>query len=376
MAQPRTTAGKPPGVGSAFRRGLMAPSLLMLLIGLAAALAVLIAVQGAVATGRYSRIPEGRFLRMARDDNGAVSWRVAQIKRHPPSGPSVYLLGGSNVRECIPSDQSLSAALGTPGGKPVNVFDLGGDSQDLGQSMAIIDNLPRGPGIVVIAVNQTRLTYTPVDIAKQARGETLLLDSPALRRFVAAHDGPRLWPLTPIVPGALAYAASYIQQNEKTLEHGHLPWHTFDRHRYTTGGILPDARKRGLVAKYLRTKGSPGGAFDHNEPYDAALLEATVRLARERGFRVMLMEPPENSFIVGASFDRFKQVYRPLMTRLAAQPGVTYAAFGGKLGLVDHDFRDITHLVGQGRVKWQRGLVAALTPLLKKLAGGQPNGTG
>jgi hypothetical protein len=365
MARRAATTDAAPSARRAFRRGFLNPSPLLLLVGLGVAVAALAGIQDLVTTGRFTSVPEARFLRMPRDDAGAISWRVAQLKRATPHGVSVYLLGGSNVRECIPNERSLAAALAGASGGRVNVHDFGGDAQDLGQSMAIIDNLPVGPAIVVISVNQTRLIYTPNDIAKQADGRGLLLDSPALRRFVAAHGGPRQWPLVPVAPGALAYAASYVQQNEIPLEHGHLPWHRYVGHRYSHRNVLPDGRKRALVARFLATKGSPGGAFDRNEPYNAALLEATVRLARQRGFLVVLMEPPENKEIVGASFDRFKGVYRPLLSRLAATGGVTHAAFGARLGLVNHDFRDITHLIESGRAKWQRGLTALLAPLLK-----------
>jgi hypothetical protein len=92
-----------------------------------------------------------------------------------------------------------------------------------------------------------------------------------------------------------------------------------------------------------------------------------VDLARERGFTPVLLEVPENREIVGDGFARYKQVYQPFCRRLADEQGAFYLDFGDDLGLVNDEFRDLTHLVEPGRVKWTAGLAAALCPILEKL---------
>jgi len=79
---------------------------------------------------------------------------------------------------------------------------------------------------------------------------------------------------------------------------------------------------------------------------------------------VVLMEAPENREVVGSQFDRVKQVYQPFCRALAAKDGVRYVDFNEKVGTVNGDFRDLTHLMPWGGVKWQRGLVDVLAPLL------------
>ena len=351
---------------AAFRRGVWNRNPLLLLAAVALAFVLLAGLELAVSDGAASRLPVARFLRTDTDDAGFVSWQVAALQRHPPGGAVVYLVGGSNVRECIPSPQSLAAALQQTTGRRTAVYDLGGNNQDLAESLAVVDSLPATPGaVVVVSINQTRLAYTPDQLAQEAKGRELVLSSPTLRAFVHSHAGARLWPL-PIVPGIMSYAASYVQQNGSSLLHLHLADHPYQRHRYTQTTLMSVRGKRRKVELWLTGKGRPGGQFDRCEAYNAALLEAIVRRARERGFTVALMEPPENAAIVRSSFDRFKAVYRPLCRSLAARYGGAYLHFGRRLDLVNTDFRDITHLVETGRLKWQAALARALSPLLQR----------
>ena len=109
----------------------------------------------------------------------------------------------------------------------------------------------------------------------------------------------------------MSYAASYVQKNSAMLLRLRLPSFRFVQHRYSYHLILSLHGKRANVEHWLNGKGSPGGQFDRCQAYNAALLEATVRRARARGFTVVLMEPPENTAIVGGQL-------RPVQGRVSA----------------------------------------------------------
>ena len=343
------------------KRGLLSPTPLALVAGLALAALALAGIQWMVTSGAFTVVPERHVLRMASDDWGHVTYEVGLLKRHPPRHTPVYLLGGSNMRVSIVGEGSLAAALERKTGVPVEVHDFGSNEQNLGETMAIIDNLPRTGGIVVISVNQTRFSYSPDQIEPAVSGRRLVMLSPALARFMASHGKPLRYPQT-ILGGIFGYIASWVQHNRGDLIRLRFPPVYFQLH--PAYHVFARSEKERVATNYLRHAGHTGGTFDRYFAFNAALLDATVRLARQRGFTVVLMEAPENQQIVGSRFDRLKAVYQPFCRALAARDGAYYVKFTDRIGLVNSDFRDLTHLMPAGRVKWQRALVDALAPRL------------
>jgi hypothetical protein len=346
-----------------FARGLSNRSPLTLVAGLAAAALALAGLQWFVTSGAFTLVSQSHLLRLNSDDWGRVSYQVGHLKRDPPRQTPVYLLGGSNMRESVPSQASLAMALKQRTGMPVDAYDFGSNDQTMGETMAIIDNLPRTGGVVVIAVNQTRLSYSPDEVKREVSGRQIVLLSHALAQFMARHGDRIAHPQT-IVSGILSYLASYVQTHSHDLLRLRLPTTRYELHRVGQHQVFTPSVKQLMATIYLRHDGHTGGTFDKYFSFNAALLDATVRLAKQRGFIVVLMEAPENREIVGSRFDRLKGVYQPLCRALAARDGAHYVNFVDRLGLVNDDFRDLTHLTPSGRSKWQRGLVDALAPLL------------
>jgi hypothetical protein len=360
----------PKGPRAALWRGLGDPDLLIVACALVVAAFSLVGLQWIVTSGHFTAVAEARFLRTPKDDWGHVSWQVGALKRRPPARTAVYLLGGSNVRECIQTAADLERAIKQRSGVSTEVHDLGSTEQHFGESMAIVDNLPRTPGVVLIGVNQTRFQYSPPAVAEQLQGRELLLRSPALRDALLEQAGLGRWRIS-ILPGVMNYAAGWVDKNRQTLERGRLPFNPYVEHRYHQAGIWSESLKRSKVELWTSTKGRPGGDFDSNVTFNEALLEAMVKLARDRGFTPVLLEVPENAEIVGTSFDSYKAVYQPFCRDLAARYGGAYLDFGDDIGLVNTDFRDLTHLVESGRVKWTAGLSEALAPIVRQIDAGE-----
>ena len=61
--------------------------------------------------------------------------------------------------------------------------------QRLPSTLAILDNLPRGSGVVVIGINHATFVSSQADAESQLSGTPLLLASPALRDVTAATYG-------------------------------------------------------------------------------------------------------------------------------------------------------------------------------------------
>lgn len=360
-------AGRPRGF-RAFAGGLHNHHPLVLLAAAALLYPGLLGFQAVVTSGEYTIVPESAVLRIPKDDFMHVSYQVAYLKRHPPKVPAVYLVGGSSTRECIESGPRLARAIErSDGGAPVAAYDLGSQNQNLGQSMAIIENLPPGPGqaIVVIGISGNRFTPTPRENELQTQGRDLLLDAPALRAFAARDPakGPSRALMPGILPGIMNYLMGYLKEHRQALLDGRLPHTTYIFHKYTKAHIWSLRGKKAKVDFWIKKNGAD---FARNVDYNGRLLDLMVKTARQRGFTVVLLELPENTRAVGTAFDPFKRVYMPLVKRIAAKNGATYLQpqATGAVQLVNVDFRDITHLVEPGRTKWQTWLAARLAPLV------------
>ena len=324
-------------------------------------------ITAAYRSGSFTRRwREPAFLRGKADDAGHVSYCIGALKVTPPTRPWVALIGGSNVRECLQQPADLSNELADLTGVRTRVLQLGSTNQNLGETMAIVDNLPPGPGVVVIAVNHTRFAYSPVVVTRQTQGKTLLMPSPALRGFILENQGTV--PADTIMPGIKAYWAGWRHKNAAELAAGDKPWHLYLRHRYNAEHIWSSEKKRSRVRLWLDNRGAPGGDFDRFNGFNAEILAAIGTLAADRGYHVVFAEASCDLKIVGTAFDPYRGVYVPVCEKVAADNGGFYVNLNPGAGLASADFRDLTHLVGAGRTKWTTALAAALAPVVTSLS--------
>lgn len=321
---------------------------------------------GAFTTG----IAEPAFLRYQRDDAGHVSYEVGTLKVKPPTRLPVYLIGGSNVREMIQTPADLQTALLSTSGVNTKVVDFGSTNQNFGETMAVVNNLPKGRGVVVISVNHTRFAYTPANATAEIQGTTLLMRSPALWQFITDTRGTA--PADTIAPGVTFYRSDWRRRNAVALAAGQKPWNVYLPHRYFAGHLWSNAKKRSRVTLWLDGRGAAGAQFDRYHGFNGKLLQAIATLAVSRGYSVVLMEASSDLPIIGTAFDRYKAVYVPVCQTIAAGVNGLYVDLNTSTGLVNSDFHDLTHLVEPGRVKWTTGLAKALAPVAQAAASPSP----
>jgi len=336
------------------------------LIALAALAAVpfgsLSALQSRVVSGSIvDRVSQGRFLRGHRDDTGYVSYRVAALNRHAPARPSVYLLGGSAVRECTVSPAGLRDAIEKRTGVRTQVLVLASSEQRFAASLAVADNLPAAAGgVVVIGFHHSAFASWIGSATRQLHGRELLIRSPLLRDFLERRLGAEQ--SASIIEGLKRFLDSYEHKRGVAAFGG--PQLSYVMHRYTQSQYWTDAFKRSRVPLWLSGWGRPNGPFYNNLALNAALLEETVKAARAKGFEVLLMEDSLNAGIVGDAFDPYKEKYREVCLRLVAEQGAHYVNINRSAALVNRDFYDLVHLLPSGRVKWQPRLANSLAQIL------------
>lgn len=356
-----------PTRGGQLRCGLGDPHVLVVFVALVLVTIGLLGLNWLVVSGHATILPESILLRDPRDTWLNVSYRVGKLKISPPDRPAVYMLGGSATQESFLGEESLTKAIAADGGGGVKVYQLASIKREFGSDLAVIDNLPRTPGVVVIEVGMPRFVHIQAATENQLAGKPLLLWSPALKDFLVDQTGHGRFAFT-ILPGIADYAVTYAKYRLHRLLNGRPLRIRFQRHLYTRDQTLGTARKRALVRHWMANRGSPGGQWDRVFPYSAALLERCVALARERGFEVVLLEGPLNTEIVGDRFDRMIWRYRTFCDDLAQRYGATYVDFLPQADLRSSDFRDLTHMLYPGQIKYQRELAAALAPVTAPLA--------
>lgn len=345
--------------GGEFRRGLRASTPLVLL---AAALTVAMAlwgVQALVSDGAFTVVPEDRIVRIPNDDYAHVSYRVAELRRHPPAGPVVYLLGGSGTLELARSEASLGDAVSADAGRRVPVVNLAAQRQSMGQTLAIVDNLPPGDGLLAVGLDTRRLTTAPSEDAGQLVGRPLALTSPALASVLAGRTsiGGRL---PGILPGILEFSVSYLKQRA-SLTRRWLRSVPYAHHYYGDGPVASLACKRAVSREELAYE-EP--RFRRYAAYNLDVLAEIVRLARERGFSVVFFEQPLGPKVSRPGWDSFLADYRARVSALAWRLRVPHVDVQSASGVRLRDFADLFHLVNSGRDKWTAPFARALAKVL------------
>jgi hypothetical protein len=345
---------------SSFKAGFRNRHPLVLIAAVGLLVPALLGFQYFFTSGAWSVVPLRFCLRNRHDSFTYVSWTVGRNKRHPPAVPSVYVTGGSASREAIVSARSLALEIERLGGPAVAACDLGCIDQNFAETLAVADNVPASRAWVLIGVNLGRFTAYPAQNEQQVVGRDFLLRSPFLQHYVAATYGRYKYSYT-ILPGIFSYLASYLKQDGAQLFEGRVIAREYQQHQYTLAENYSAAKKQRLVAKW-NTVRYP--VFKRNRRYNLAMLEQILVRCRQRGVHAVLLELPRNETEVAGRFDDAVAQYRVPVRALAREYGVPYLDFNAAADIPSAYFHDLSHLVGPGRVIWQRRLAGELVEIL------------
>ena len=342
-------------------RGLRSRSFLILLVAAALAVAALAGLQWFVAGGAFTVIPERLMLRIPNDDYVNLSYRMAELKRSPPTTPVVYLFGGSGTMEMMRSEDVLAAAISAGAGSSVRVVSLAAHAQSMGQTLALVDNLPRGRGLLAVGLSPNRMISSPRSDAGQISGTPLALTSPRLTAALAGRTS-----LKKRLPGQLVgtfdFVLSYLNQRLITRTPRLLPI-TYTPHYFGDGPVASlRAKRRGQAIELARERPQ----YAANVAYNLAVLADVVRLGRAKGYAVAFFEQPLGPEASGPGWDAYLAGYHADVARVGSALGVPVISVQRRAGLTNEDFADLFHLVNSGRDKWTPLLARGLSGVLRQ----------
>ena len=345
-----------------FSRGFRQRSPLVLAAAALCTLLAVFAFQGVLFGGGLTAVDEGRLLRISHDDYVHVAVKVQELKQHPPQTRTVYLFGGSGTMESFVSEASLAAAIGRDAGQPVQVVSLAAHQESMAMTLALVDNLPPGPAMLAIGLAPIRVTGTPARDEALLSGHTLLVRSRRLDQIAPKYFG-KTAPDTGAIPGIFDYVGSYLRQRAAEGP----PWGekiAYQPHYYPWGalGTSPLGKRRNVL--YVLAKDVT--LYRKYGDYNFAMLQEILRLARDRGYDVVLYDQPLNASAAGPDWAGVVPAYRKRAEALAKQWGVPYIHIERHVKLDDADFADLFHLLAPARLKWQPVMAREIAATLRE----------
>ena len=345
----------------ALARGLRSRSFLIILAAALLALAALAGLQWFVASGTFTVIPERLMLRIPNDDYVHVSYRIAELKRTPPTTPVVYLFGGSGTLEMIRSEGALAAAISADAGTSVRVVTLAAHAQSMGQTLAIIDNLPRGRGLLAIGLSPNRFTAAPSADASQLSGSPLALTSPRLAALLAGRASLHKR-LPGLLTGTFDFVLAYLNQRVISKSPDLLPI-TYAGHYFTDGPVASFRRRTSGQAIELARERPQYAA---NIAYNLAALTAAVRAWAREGLQRRLLRAAPRPRGERTGLERLPRRLSRRCRARGARPRRALHRRAAPRGAANEDFADLFHLVNSGRDKWTPLIARALAVVLRQ----------
>jgi len=347
-----------------FRAGMRQRSPLVLLAAALLAGLALLGVNYLFTSGAWTAIPLKYWIRNTGDGLMFVSWSAADLKREAPAAPAVALTGGSGGREAIWTGEALAEDIAAAGGPVVTGVNLSCPSQSFGETLAIVDTVPRG-STVLVGVSIGRFMSAPEASLQQSAGRRLLLESATLRAFANERYGAYRYSPT-ILPGVFESLATWLSKRTANWSEGRFKLVKYVAHTYD----LRESRRpeteahKAQVRANMRTRPAAWRpAVEKNLDFNAAVLDEAVRRGRERGLNVVLVELPHNPLAAGEDFEAAFGATQEASAAIAAKYGVPFLDFNDELALTGDDFYDYSHVRPRGRTLWQERLALELARL-------------
>jgi hypothetical protein len=264
--------------------------------------------------------------------------------------PDVIFVGGSQIRESLPTEEFMDRALSRACGRPVEVFNAASSAQPLESSWSLVERLgPRAPALVVAGVNVFRNV--------RADGGSRHLARMLLPLGAPEHMSVEMGALDLTVPERLQsrMATLFIDARRAILTSEKRRFDSpFDgaHNQYAPPGISSERRLLDSVyAAHVASQLS-----DAQIAFNVSVYLHFGEFVRARGGRMIFLLPPvPNSTATVAELE--SRTLRALAPLTDANEVLSLRSHTSE---VDEDFFDSVHMLRTGREKFWPELEQAL----------------
>jgi hypothetical protein len=345
-----------------FVSGVRTTSLGAIVLGSLLALVFLAMLETLAATDKFFDLfPEAYVRGPYFDTLTGAAYQLHRYRNARNRSPSLILLGGSSLREALSSDEVLLEDL-EKAGIPLRPLNLAWHGQTIFGSLAVTESLPKNEGLLLIAVSPYRLNSSLQNAKEYVDDFRLVPPGPESRRLAGA-EAVR-WPnvSSPQLSGWLRHliSVSYerLLEYERSGDWFRLKWRAIPvpGHRFDETDKLPPAAFEKEEKEVIERHGPD---FLRNRSVSLAALRTLISLAKQKGYRPILLETPFSPR-GRAAFESVWNEYSRELRLVSRETGTKDWDFFWKLNFADSDFRDFSHILPSQRQRFQESFVNML----------------
>ena len=330
-----------------FLAGLTTTNPRIFLTSLLVGVMLLAMIEAGLSKGWLWRLDAGWLLSTPYDDWTHAMWAVNQLDESSDTTP-IYLVGGSGSREAVISNESVEEAL--TAGKPghYRFLNLGTRNQTFFETVILIENLPdTKSGLIVFAITPHFFTDGVGDAHAAVYGTRFPLYSYTL---VGALDAMGLLNRDALPINVLRYRAIFSNYLNKRIAGGtlfkYLPYryHLYEGHPPMQAAKLNE--KFNFIASAMAD-------YPRYAALNFHMLEIAVKLAQEKGYKVLLIDLPRNPAGEERLYARILDSYRENLKILADSTRTEHIDLHSRYQFPQAYFYDHLHQIHEARVIFQ-----------------------
>ena len=344
---------------SEFLVGLTTTNPRVFLTSLLVGVLLLALIELGLSRGMLWRLDPGWLLSTPYDDWTHAMWAVNQLDESSDITP-IYLVGGSGSREAVVSNESVEEALAARRSGRHRFLNLGTRNQTFFETVVLIENLPdTKSGLIIFGLTPSFFTDDVSDARQAVYGTRFPLYSYTL---VKALDAMGLLRRSALPINVLRYRAMFANYLNKRIAGKTLfksmPYrnHLYEGRPPLQGAVLRDRFKR-IAASMVD--------YADFAALNIQMLEIAIRLAQEKGYKVLLVDLPRNPVGEDFLYDRILDSYRNNLKILTDATGTEHIDLHAQYEFPPSYFYDHLHQIAKARAIFQERFIDLISKQLE-----------
>lgn len=284
------------------------------------------------------------------DDLDVQTYVTQKVLSRPPSEPSsVVLLGTSVTIRCVESEKALSDLISKASGRLHHVHDLATDAQMTWEMAALTEQLPPGPGgVLVIGLTPGILATGPSDNGWNSLATVIKMPKLGFTSAALDEEARHAGISVPVRTGiyGLDNAKFFLSRRRAILRNFFRGG--MDYADPLTAFWYADVNRPEFWREEVAALSGVAASYDTNAAYNFYVIARFIERARNQNpIRVIILESPINpSWQNEAEGAAFFARYRTNLQAFAAKQNAAFLTVSESAGLKAEDFVDYEGHIG------------------------------